>query len=46
MNGLLREVEEADPGVKLSSGGRLGGNLFADYFVGLSVSLRISYIGS
>ena len=29
--GLLREVEEADVGVKLSSGGRLGGLLFADF---------------
>ena len=45
INGLLREVEEADVGVKLSSGGRLGGLLFADDFVG-SLSLRISYRGS
>ena len=42
INGLLREVEEVDAGVKLSSGGRLGRRLFADE----SVSLRISYRGS
>ena len=34
---LLSEVEEADAG-KLSSGGRLGGLLFADDFVGVSES--------
>ena len=38
INGLLREVEEADVGVKLSSGGRLGGLLFADDFVGFTES--------
>ena len=35
---MLREVEEADVGVKLSSGGRLGGLLLADDFVGVSES--------
>ena len=35
INGLLRE---ADAGVKLSSGGRLGGLLFADDFVGVGES--------
>ena len=34
----MREVEEADAGVKLSSGGRLGRLLFADDFVGVSES--------
>ena len=34
----MREVEEADAGVKLSSGGRLGRLLFADDFVGVSQS--------
>ena len=34
----MREVEEADAGVKLSSGGRLGGLLFADDFVGVGES--------
>ena len=38
INGLLREVEEADGGVKLSSGARLGGLLFADDFVGVTES--------
>ena len=36
INGLLREVEEAEIGIDLSSGGRLGGLLFADDFVGVS----------
>ena len=34
INGLLREVEEAEIGIDLSGGGRLGGLLFADDFVG------------
>jgi hypothetical protein len=38
INGLLREVEEAEIGIDLSSGGRLGGLLFADDFVGVSES--------
>ena len=38
INGLLREVEEAEIGIDLSSGGRLGGLLFSDDFVGVSKS--------
>ena len=38
INGLLREVEEAEIGIDLSSGGRLGRLLFADDFVGVSES--------
>ena len=38
INGLLREVEEAEIGIDLNSGGRLGGLLFADDFVGVSES--------
>ena len=38
INGLLREVEEPEIGIDLSSGGRLGGLLFADDFVGVSES--------
>ena len=34
----MREVEEAEIGIDLSSGGRLGGLLFADDFVGVSES--------
>ena len=41
INGLLREVEEAEIGIDLSSSGRIGGLLFADNFVG--VSLKIIY---
>lgn len=38
INVLLKEVEEADVGIDLSSGGRLRGLLFADDFVGVSES--------
>ena len=38
INWLLREVEEAEIGIVLSSGGRLGGLLFADELVGVSES--------
>ena len=38
INGLLREVEEAEIGIDLSSGGRHGGLLFADELVGVSES--------
>ena len=38
INGLLREAEEAEIGIDLSSGGRLGRLLFADDFVGVSES--------
>ena len=36
IKGLLSEVEEAEIGIDLSSGGRHGGLLFADDFVGVS----------
>ena len=42
INGLLREVEEAEIGIDLSSGGRLGGLLFAETLL-VFVSLRISH---
>ena len=38
IKGLLSEVEEAEIGIDLSSGGRLEGPLFADDFVGVSES--------
>ena len=33
---LLKEVEKAELGIHLGDGGRIGGMLFADDFVGLS----------
>ena len=42
INGLLVAVEQAELGIELSDGGKVGGLLFADDFVGL-VSLQNSY---
>ena len=38
INDLLKEVEMAELGIHLGEGGRIGGMLFADDFVGLSNS--------
>ena len=38
INDLLKEVEKAELGIHLGEGGRIGGMLFADDFVGLSDS--------
>ena len=38
INSLLKDVEEAGFGIEISNGKRLGGMLFADYFVGVSES--------
>jgi hypothetical protein len=38
INGLLKDVEEAEIGIDLSGDGRLGGLFFADDFVGVSES--------
>ena len=38
INGLLKEVEQAELGIELSNGARIGGMLFADDFVGVSNS--------
>ena len=38
INDLLKEVEQAELGIQLSSGKRFGGMLFADDFVGVSDS--------
>ena len=38
INGLLKEVEQAELGIELSNGARIGGMLFADDFVGVSDS--------
>ena len=38
INGLLVAVEQAGLGIELSDGGRVGGLLFADDFVGVSES--------
>ena len=38
INDLLKDVEQAELGIKLSSGKRVGGMLFADDFVGVSDS--------
>ena len=38
INDLLKEVEKAELGIHLGEGGRIGGLLFADDFVGLSDS--------
>ena len=38
INDLLKDVEQAELGIQLSSGKRVGGMLFADDFVGVSVS--------
>ena len=38
INGLLEELEQSKLGIELSSGGRIGGMLFADDFVGVSDS--------
>ena len=38
INDLLKEVEQAELGIQLSSGKRIGGMLFADDFVGVSDS--------
>ena len=46
INNLLKEVEEAELGIQLSSGKIVGGMLFADDFVGVSdskESLQYSY---
>ena len=40
INDLLKEVEKAELGIHLGDGGRIGGMLFADDFVGLSDSLQ------
>ncbi len=34
LSGLLKEVEQAELGIELSNGARIGGMLFADDFVG------------
>ena len=36
INDLLKEVEKAELGIHLGEGGKIGGMLFADDFVGLS----------
>ena len=38
INGLLKEVEQAELGIELSNGARIGGMLFADDFVDVSDS--------
>ena len=38
INGLLVEVKQAGFGIELSDGGKVGGLLFADNFVGVSES--------
>ena len=38
INDLLKDVEQAELGIRLSSGKRVGGMLFADDFVGVSDS--------
>ena len=38
INGLLKDVEEAGPGIEISNGKRMGGMLFADDFVSVSKS--------
>ena len=38
INDLLKDVEQAELGIQLSSGKRVGGMLFADDFVGVSDS--------
>ena len=38
INGLLKEVEQAELGIELSNRARIGGMLFADDFVGVSDS--------
>ena len=38
LNHLLKEVEQAELGVQLSSGKKIGGMLFADDLVGISDS--------
>ena len=38
INGLLKEVEQAELGIELSNGAIIGGMLFADDFVGVSDS--------
>ena len=38
INNLLKDVEQAELGIQLSSGKRVGGMLFADDFVGVSDS--------
>ena len=38
VNDLLKEVEQAELGVQLSSGKKIGGMLFADDLVGISDS--------
>ena len=40
INDLLKEVEKAELGIHLGEGGRIGGMLFADDFVGLSDSKK------
>ena len=42
INGLLKEVEQAELGIELSNGAIIGGMLFADDFVGL-VTLGKNY---
>ena len=37
INGLLKEVEQTGHGIQLSSGKTVGGMLFADNFVGISL---------
>ena len=38
INGLLKEVEQAELGIELNNGARIGGMLLADDFVGVSDS--------
>ena len=38
INGLLKKVEQAELGIELTNGARIGGMLFADDFVGISDS--------
>lgn len=40
VNGLLEEVEKAGLGIELGNGGKIGGLLFADDFVGVRESLQ------
>ena len=42
INDLLKEVEKAELGIQFGEGGRIGGMLFADDFVGLMIQ-RSSY---
>ena len=44
INDLLKEVEQAELGIQLSSGKTVGGMLFADDFAGVSEVCRSLYM--